>query len=95
MSNLVLVRKKNGELRLCVDFRDLNRASLKDHYPLTSIELQVVSGSERFSLLDGYSGYNQILVKEEDQYKTTFTTKWGTMAYNKMPFGLSNGGATF
>ena len=57
--------------------------------------LQVVSGSERFSLLDGYSGYNQILVREEDQFKTAFTTKWGTMAYKKMPFDLSNAGATF
>ena len=57
--------------------------------------LQVVSGSERFSLLDGFFDYNQILVKEEDRYKTTFTTKWGTMAYQKMPFGLSNAGATF
>lgn len=97
VSNLVSVRKKNGEIRLCVDFRDLNRASLKDHYPLPSMEqiLQVVSGFEMFSLLDGFSGYNQILVKEEDQYKTAFTTKWGTMAYKKMPFGLSNAGATF
>ena len=57
--------------------------------------MQVVSGSEQFSLLDGFSGYNQILVKEDDRYKTTFTTKWGTMAYQKMPFGLSNAGATF
>lgn len=92
VSNLVPVRKKNGELRHCVDFRDLNRASLKDHYPLPSMDyiLQVVSGSDRFSLLDGYYGYNQILVKEDDQFKTAFTTKWGTMAYRKMPFGLSN-----
>ncbi|KAH9296663.1 hypothetical protein KI387_044243 [Taxus chinensis] len=91
------IRKKNGEIRLCVDFRDLNRASLKDHYPLPSMEqiLQVVSGSERFSLLDGYSGYNQVMVKEDDQFKTAFTTKWGTYAYKKMPFGLSNAGATF
>lgn len=97
VSNLVPVRKKNDEVRLCVDFRDLNRASLKDHYPLPSMEqiLQAIAGSERFSLLDGYSGYNQILVKEEDQYKTTFTTKWGTMAYKRMAFGLSNVGATF
>lgn len=97
VSNLVLVRKKNGEIRLCVDFRDLNRASLKDRHPLPSMEqiLQYVSSSERFSLLDGYSGYNQILVKESDQFKTTFTTKWGTMAYRRMPFGLSNARATF
>lgn len=57
--------------------------------------LQVVSSLERFSLLDGYSGDSQILVKEEDQYKIAFTTKWGTIAYNKMAFGLSNAGATF
>lgn len=90
-------KKKNGEIRLCVDFRDLNRASLKDHYPLPSMEkkLQRVSGSKRFSFLDGYSGYNQILVQEFDQHKTTFTTKWGTYAYCKMPFGLTNVGATF
>ncbi|KAH9308791.1 hypothetical protein KI387_036702, partial [Taxus chinensis] len=55
----------------------------------------VVSGSERFSLLDGYFGYNQVMVKEDDQFKTAFTTKWGTYAYKKMPFGLSNAGATF
>jgi len=56
VSNLVPVRKKNGEIRLCVNFRDLNRASLKDHYLLPSMEqiLQVVAGSERFSLLDEF-----------------------------------------
>lgn len=60
VSNLVPIRKKNGELRLCVDFRDLNRASLKDRHPLPSMEqiLQYVVGSKRFSFLDGYSGYN-------------------------------------
>ena len=46
-------------------------------------------------MLDGYSGYNKILVKEEDQFKTTFTTKWGTMGYKRMPFGLSNARETF
>lgn len=83
VSNLVPVRKKNGEIRLCVDSRELNKASLKDHYPLPSMEqiLQVVSGFERFSLFDGYSGYNQILVEKGDQFKIAFTTKWGTMAY--------------
>lgn len=97
ISNLVLVRKKNGDIRLCVDFQDLNRVSLKDHYPLPSMEsiLQTVVGSEMFSLLDGFSGYNQIHVKEEDQHKTMFTMKWGTFAYAKMPFGLSNAGEIF
>lgn len=80
-----------------MEFRDLNRDSLKDHYPLPSIEkiLQVVAGSERFSLLDGYLGYNKIMVKEEDQFKMAFTTKWGTYAYTKMSFRLSNVRATF
>lgn len=97
VSNLVPVRKINEEIKSCVDFRDLNRASLKAHYPLPSMEqiLAKVSGSEIFSFLDGYSRYNQILVQEPNQYKTTFTTKWGTYAYCKMPFGLTNAGVTF
>ena len=57
--------------------------------------LQQVSGSEMFSLLDGFSGYNQVLVSQADQLKTTFRTPWGTYAYRKMPFGLINAGATF
>jgi hypothetical protein len=57
--------------------------------------LQTVSGSEIFSLLDGFSGYNQVLVSEEDHLKTTFRTKWGTFTYKRMPFGLINAGATF
>ena len=55
----------------------------------------MVSGSELFSLLDGFSGYNQVLVAEEDRLKTTFRTKWGTFAYRRMPSGLINAGATF
>jgi hypothetical protein len=54
-----------------------------------------VSGSKIFSLLDGFSGYNQVLVSKEDQLKTTFQTKWGTFIYKHMPFGLINTGATF
>jgi hypothetical protein len=91
------VRKKNGEIRLCVDFRNLNKASDKDNYPVPPMEqiLQQVSGSERLSLLDGFSGYNQVLMSPSDQLKTTFRTPWGTYAYRKMPFGLINAGATF
>ena len=60
VSNLVSVRKKTGEIRLCIDFRNLNRASLKDNYPLPKMDhiLQRVVGSRRISLLDGFSGYN-------------------------------------
>ena len=83
VSNLVPVRKKSKEIRLCVDFRNLNHASNKNNYPIPPMEqiLQMVSGSELFSLLDGFSGYNQVLVAEEDRLKTTFRTKWGTFAY--------------
>ena len=80
-----------------MDFRNLNRALDKDNYPIPPMEqlLQMVSGSELFSLLDGFSGYNQVLLAEEDRLKTTFRTRWGTSAYRRMPFGLINAGATF
>ena len=55
----------------------------------------MVSGFELFSLLDGFFGYNQVLVSEEDRIETMFRTKWGTFAYRRMPFGLINAGATF
>jgi hypothetical protein len=57
--------------------------------------LQQVSGSKILSLLDGFSGYNQVLMSPSNQLKTTFRTPWGTYAYRKMPFGLINAGATF
>lgn len=97
ISNLVPVRKKIGEIRLCIDFRNLNKVSLKDNYPLPKMDhiLQRVVGASRTSLLDGYSGYNQILVHEDDRDKTAFTTPWGTFHYAKMPFGLKNVAATF
>jgi hypothetical protein len=57
--------------------------------------LQRVTGAEMMSMLDGFSGYNQVLVKEDDQLKTAFTTPWGTYKYLRMPFGLTNAGATF
>ena len=91
------MRKKSSEIRLSVDFRNLNRALDKDNYPVPPMEqiLQMVSGSELFLLLDGFSGYNQVLVAEEYRLKTTFRTKWGTFAYRRMPFGLINAGVTF
>ena len=89
----------NGEfrIRLCQDYRKLNAATRKDHYPLpfSDIILDKVAGSERFSFLDGYAGYNQIHIRKEDQSKTTFTTDWGTFAFSRMPFGLTGAPATF
>ena len=97
VENLVPVQKKNANIQLCVDFQNLNQSSDKDCYPVPWMEqtLQQVSGSKMFSLLDGFLGYNQVLVAPEDRLKTTFRTKWGTYAYKKIPFGLINEGATF
>jgi hypothetical protein len=97
LANLVPVRKKSGKIRLCVDFWNLNRVSLKDNYPLPNMDyiLQKVVGSQKLSMLDGFFGYNQIIVHPGDQEKTTFTTPWGTFMYAKMPFGLMNAGDTF
>lgn len=97
VSNIVLVKKKNGYIRLQVDFRNLNRTSLKDHYPLPSMEqiLQRVVDIEVLFLLNGVSAYNQVQMEEEDQRKITFTTKCGTFSYVKIPFVISNMRATF
>jgi hypothetical protein len=97
VANLMHVRKKNGEIRLCVDFRNLNRSSKKDNYPLLKMEhiLQTVIGSSKMSMIDGFSCYNQIYVLPENREKTVFTTPWGTFMYAKMPFGLMNAGETF
>ena len=94
---MVPVRKKNEDIRICIDFRNLNKACQKDNFPLPPMEqiLQAVAGSELMSFLDGFLGYNQVLVHPDDQLKTTFRTKWGTYAYQKMPFGLINAGTTF
>ena len=82
------MRKKSGEIRICIDFRNLNQASLKDNYPLPNMEnlLQSVTGAGMLSMLDGFSGYNQVRIKKEDREKMTFTTPWGNFEYIRMPF---------
>jgi hypothetical protein len=97
VANLVPVRKKLGDIIICIDFRNLNGVSLKDNYLVPAMEqiLQSVSRSAMLSLLDGFYEYNQFLVAKEDCLKTKFQTKWGTYAYDKMPFKLINFGATF
>ena len=76
VANLVLAQKKNGEIRLCVDFKNLNKVSLKDNYPFPKMDqiLQRVVGLEIISIMDGFSGYNQVKVLPENQEKTTFIT---------------------
>uniref|UniRef100_A0A2N9H312 Uncharacterized protein n=1 Tax=Fagus sylvatica TaxID=28930 RepID=A0A2N9H312_FAGSY len=97
LSNTVVVRKKNGKWRVCVDFTDLNKACPKDPFPLPKIDQLVDStaGHERMSFLDAFQGYHQIALKEEDQEKTAFITPRGIFCYKVMPFGLKNAGSTY
>ena len=89
--------KKDGKVRMCVDYRDLNRASPKDNFPLPHIDTLVDNTAKHslFSFMDGFSGYNQIRMASEDMEKTTFLTMWGTFCYKGMPFGLKNARATY
>jgi hypothetical protein len=91
------VRKKTDEIILCVDFKNMNRSSLKDNYPLPKMDhiLEKVVGANRMSMIGGFSGYNQVIVHQDDKEKTAFTTRWGTFMYDKMLFGLINVGANF
>ena len=83
--------------RVCIDYRKLNKATRKDHFPLPFIDqmLDRLAGYSHYCFLDGYSGYNQIVIAPEDQEKTTFTCPYGTFAFKRMPFGLCNAPATF
>ena len=97
VANFVLVPKKDGKVRICVDYRDLNRASPKDDFPLPHINVLVNNTAQHkvFSFMDSFFGYNQIKMKSEDLEKTTFVTQWGTFCYKVMPFELKNVGATY
>ena len=83
IANVVPVFKKNRKVRVCVDFRDLNQATPKDNFPSPYIDVLVdhTARSHLFSFMDGFSGYNQIKMAEEDRIKTTFVTTWGTFCY--------------
>ena len=83
--------------RMVIDFRKLNKATRKDHYPLPFIDqmLERLSKHTHFCFLDGYPSFSQIPVSQPDQEKTTFTCPFGTYAYRRMPFGLCNAPATF
>ena len=87
VSNPVPVDKKQGTIRVCTDFRDLNKAYPKDNCPTPFIDqiIDACAGSEVFSFMDGFFGYNQIQIKPKDQHKTSFICPWGTFAYKKCP----------
>ena len=97
VANIVPVPKKDGKVRMCVDYRDLNRAIPKDNFPLPQIDTLInnIVTNMFFSFMDGFSGCNQIKMAEEDKAKTALTTHWGTYAYDIMPFELKNVGATY
>ena len=96
VANIVSVPKKDGKVRMCVDYKDLNWASPKDNFLLPHIDtlMDNTVRNSRFSFMDGFSGYNQIRMAL-DREKTAFVTMWGTFCYKVMPFGLKNAGATY
>ena len=80
LANVVPVPKKDSKVRMCVDYRDLNEASPKDSFPLPHIDILVDNTARHsmYSFMDGFSGYNQIKLAEEDREKNAFITPWGT-----------------
>ena len=96
-SPVVFAPKGDGTLRFCVDYRRLNEATLKDSYPIPKMDecIDSLGDAKIFSTLDCNAGYWQILLREEDREKTTFTCHAGTYQYIRMPFGLTNAPATF
>nr|GFA56013.1 reverse transcriptase domain-containing protein [Tanacetum cinerariifolium] len=95
-NELILTRLVMG-WHVCIDYRKLNEATRKDHFPLPFMDqiLERLAGNEYYCFLDGFSGYFQILIDLKDQEKTTFTCPYRTFAYHHMPFGLCNAPGTF
>ncbi|KAL0283869.1 UNVERIFIED_CONTAM: Transposon Tf2-12 polyprotein [Sesamum radiatum] len=92
ISSIVHVRKKNGQIRVCVDFKNLNNACPKDDFPSSIIELMINSTTDHkvLSFMDGSSGYNQIRMPPMDEDLMAFLTSKGIYCYEVMPFGLKN-----
>ena len=97
LANVVVVQKKNGKWRVCVDFTDLNKACPKDPFPLPHIDAMVdaTSGHEMLTFMDASSGFQQIQMEPEDQEATAFMTPTGIYCYIAMPFGHKNAGVTY
>jgi hypothetical protein len=97
LSNVVMIRKKNGKWRMCTNFTDLNKCFPKDNFPLARIDQIIDSAvaSEMMALLDCFFVYHQIWLQPEVKEKTSFITPFGTYCYLRMPEGLCNAGPTF
>ncbi|KAJ9539429.1 hypothetical protein OSB04_032162 [Centaurea solstitialis] len=94
---ILFVKKKDGSMRMCIDYRELNKLKVKNRYPLPRIDdlFDQLQGAACFSKIDLRSGYNQLKVREEDVYKTAFETGYGHFEFVVMPFGLTNALAAF
>ena len=88
----MFVKKKDGTLRLCIDFKELNKITVKNHYPLPRIDnlFDQLRGAGTFSKINLCSGYHQLQIKDEDISKTTFLTRYRHYEFVVMPFSLSN-----